>query len=157
MSTPLLPSKDFKEFVELLNARKVDYLVVGGYAVAWHGHPRFTADIDFFVRRGLENGEALEAVLVEFGFRSLGIQAADFLLEDQIFQLGHKPLRIDLITSIAGVDFETAWEHRVAGEIAGLPVNFISYEDLLINKEATGRPQDLADLDKLRKRKPKKA
>jgi hypothetical protein len=101
-------SKDLREFIELLNSNGVEYLVVGGFAVAWHGYPRFTADIDFFLRAAPANAEAVLRTLREFGFGSLPLTAADFTRPDQIVQLGAKPNRIDLLTSISGVEFEAA-------------------------------------------------
>jgi hypothetical protein len=145
-------NKDSREFIGLLNANSVDYLVVGAFAVAWHGYARFTADIDFFVRPNEANAKRLISALHQFGFGSLGIKVEDLSSPDKIIQLGAKPNRIDLITSIAGVSFEEAWADRVQGSISGLPVFFIGSEALLRNKEATGRPQDLADAENLRKR-----
>jgi predicted nucleotidyltransferase len=147
-------SKDLREFVELLNGNGVEFLVVGAHAVAWHGNPRFTNDIDFFVRKGLENGTAIVRTLAQFGFASLGMRPEDFLADDQILQLGQKPNRIDVITSIAGVSFDEAWQTRVAGDIDGIAVQFIGLTELLRNKESTGRPKDIGDADELRKRHP---
>jgi len=149
------PNKDLLEFIELLNANRVDYLVVGGFAVAWHGYPRFTADIDFLLRPDRANAESVITTLREFGFAGLGIAPEDLSRPDQIVQLGVKPNRIDLITSIAGVPFEEAWESRVAGAIEGRPVPFIGRDALLRNKEATGRPQDMRDVLVLRQRPPR--
>lgn len=148
-------SKDLREFVELLNSNGVEYLVVGGFAVAWHGYPRFTADIDFFLRSAPANAEAVVRTLRAFGFESLRLTAADFTRPDQIVQLGAKPNRIDLLTSISGVEFEAAWPHREQGSLDGVPVAFVGLEDLLCNKDSTGRPQDLADAGELRKRRGK--
>jgi hypothetical protein len=145
-------SKDLREFIELLNASRVEYVVVGGFAVAWHGHPRFTADIDFLVRPNLANAELVVKTLHDFGFASLRIVPEDLCQPDQILQLGVKPNRIDIITSIAGVSFEEAWANRVAGSIDSIPVFFIGRDDLIRNKQLAGRPQDVADADALRKR-----
>jgi hypothetical protein len=145
-------SKDLREFIELLNAKGVEYVVVGGFAVAWHGHPRFTADIDFLVRPDHANAELVVRTLRDFGFAGLGIVPADLCRPDRIIQLGVKPNRIDLITSIAGVSFEEAWDSRVAGSIDSIPVFFIGRDELIRNKELAGRPKDLADADALRKR-----
>src|SRR5581483_4132683 len=135
-------SKDLREFIELLNANGVEFLVVGGFAVAWHGHPRFTADIDFLIRPDPANAELLVKTLREFGFGALAIAPDDLCQPDQILQLGVKPNRIDIITSIAGLTFDEAWEGRVAGVIDTVPVLFIGRDALIRNKEATGRPQD---------------
>jgi hypothetical protein len=141
--------KDLREFIELLNSHEVRYLIVGGYAVAYHGYPRMTGDIDFFLEVSEENAAKLEAVLSDFGFGGLGLTAQDFLEPGKIIQLGHPPNRIDLLTSISGVSFAEAWEDRVADELDGLPVNFIGRQALLTNKAASGRPKDRADLDSL--------
>jgi hypothetical protein len=145
-------SKDLREFIELLNAKGVEYVVVGGFAVAWHGHPRFTADIDFLVRPDRANAELVVATLHDFGFASLRIAPEDLCQPDQVLQLGVKPNRIDMITSIAGVSFEEAWASRIAGSIDSIPVFFIGRDELIRNKELAGRPQDVADADALRKR-----
>ena len=147
-------NKDLREFIESLNSNGVEYLVVGAFAVAWYGHPRFTGDIDFFVRAAPQNALAILAALKDFGFGGLGISADDLTAPDQIVQFGVRPNRIDLITSISGVGFEEAWEHRAAGEIDGIPVHFIGREELLRNKESTGRPKDLGDAHELRRRHP---
>jgi hypothetical protein len=151
-SIPMHLNKDLREFIELLNSSKVEFLVVGAFAVAWHGYPRFTADIDFFVRPAPENADAILAALQAFGFGSLDITRDDLCLPDRIIQLGVKPNRIDIITSIAGLNFETAWVGRASGHLDGIPVNFIGRKDLIHNKEATGRAKDLGDAEELRKR-----
>ncbi|HEY2842574.1 MAG TPA: hypothetical protein VGJ09_02950 [Bryobacteraceae bacterium] len=148
-------SKDLREFVELLTSNKVEYLVVGGFAVAWHGYARFTADIDFLIRPGSANAELVVKTLRDFGFASLGVSREDLTQPDRIVQLGVKPNRIDLITSIAGVTFEEAWASRVAGTLDGLPVAYIGREALIRNKESTGRPQDLGDAHRLRQQGPR--
>jgi hypothetical protein len=145
-------SKDLREFIELLNANGVEYVVVGGFAVAWHGHPRFTADIDFLVRPDPANAALVVKTLRDFGFAGLRIAPEDLCLPDQILQLGVKPNRIDLLTSIAAVSFAEAWASRVAGSIDSIPVFFIGRDELIRNKELAGRPQDMADADVLRKR-----
>jgi hypothetical protein len=142
--------QDLREFIELLNSHEVRYLIVGGFAVAYHGHPRMTGDIDFFVEVSEENARKLEAVLVDFGFGGLGLSAEDFKAPGKIIQLGYPPNRIDLITSISGATFAEAWESRVTGELDGLPVTFVGKDILMANKAASGRPKDMADLDALR-------
>jgi hypothetical protein len=141
--------KDLREFIVLLNSHEVRYLIVGGYAVAYHGYPRATGDIDFFVEVSEENAAKLAAALIDFGFGDLGLTAQDFLESGKIIQLGYPPNRIDLLTSISGVSFAEAWDDRVTDELDGLPVNFIGRRMLLTNKAAAGRPQDKADLDSL--------
>lgn len=140
---------DFREFVQLLNAHDVKYLVVGGYAVAFHGYPRYTKDIDLWVQIDERNADRIVAVLHEFGFGSLGLKPEDFLSPDQIIQLGYPPARIDLITSLPGVDFDECYRSRVEVEIDGVSVPFIDLDHLKDNKRASGRLQDLADLENL--------
>lgn len=140
---------DLREFIGLLNSFRVEYLVVGGHAVAFHGHPRFTGDIDFFIRATAENAERMLRVLDGFGFGALGITAADLIEPAKVVQLGRPPNRIDILTSISGVDFELAWRSRVPADLDGQAVNFIGAEELLKNKMSSGRPQDLADAAKL--------
>jgi predicted nucleotidyltransferase len=141
--------QDLREFIELLNARDVRYLVVGAYALAFHGRPRYTGDIDFFVQPSRQNAELVAQIIEEFGFASLGIVAADLTTADQVIQLGVEPNRIDLMTSISDVSFDEAWDTREYGEIDGLKLPFISKDLLRRNKTAVGRKQDLADLDHL--------
>ena len=141
-------NRDFKEFAELLNARGVDYLVVGGYALAAHGHPRYTGDIDFWVRPAPENIARLLNALNDFGFGSLGLGTGDFD-NDTVVQLGQPPRRIDLLTAIDGVEFETCFARREQVELAGVRLNIIGLEDFKLNKQASGRLKDLADLDSL--------
>jgi len=138
-----------REFIELLNARDVRYLIIGAYALAHHGHPRYTGDIDFFVEASPQNAERISQVLEQFGFANVGVAEEDFTAADQVVQLGVEPHRMDLMTSISGVSFEEAWNTREYGELDGLRVPFISRELLRRNKAALGRKQDLADLDYL--------
>lgn len=142
-------SKDFKEFVGLLNAHGVEYLVVGGYAMALHGRPRHTGDLDIWIRRSEQNADRLLAALREFGFGALGLTIQDFIQPEQVVQLGYPPFRIDLLTSIDGVDFAEAWPHREMVEHDGLRIAFIGLEDLKANKRASGRPRDIDDLENL--------
>lgn len=142
-------NQDFKEFIQSLNDNHVRYLVVGGYAVAIHGHPRYTKDLDVWIWVNQENAANLIKALEQFGFGSIGLQVDDFLNPDQIVQLGHPPNRIDLIMSLAGVDFEACYASRVQIAIDETTVNFIDLENLKKNKKAVGRHQDLADLEKL--------
>ncbi len=142
-------SQDLKEFLQLLETHQVEYLVVGGFAVAAHGHPRYTKDIDLWVRPSAENARKLVNCLQEFGFASFGIKAEDFLEPDVVIQLGHPPNRIDLLTQPSGVDFEAFYSNRVRTLLEGVPVNLIDLESLKANKRASGRHQDLADLENL--------
>jgi hypothetical protein len=138
-------SRDFSEFIELLNEHKVRYLVVGGYAVAFHGYPRYTKDLDVWIEISPENAERVIKALEKFGFGSLGLRASDFLETDQIIQLGYPPNRIDMLTTLNQVKFKDCYNARVEVEIQGHKINFIDLENLKQNKRATGRPQDLAD------------
>jgi len=141
--------KDLREFVELLSALDVHFLVVGAFAVAYHGYPRYTADIDLFIERSPQNAQRLLQAINQFGFGDVGLTDKDFLREDQVIQLGVAPNRIDVMTHISGVAFEEAWKSREFGEIGGLRIPFISRELLKRNKAASGRTQDLADLEHL--------
>lgn len=123
--------------------------MVGGYAVAFHGRPRFTKDIDVFVEPSLENAERLLAALADFGFGSLGLETADFSPPGQIVQLGVAPNRIDLMTTIDGVTFEEAWLHREPGRFGTETVDYLSLADLIRNKKTSGRPRDLLDVTDL--------
>jgi hypothetical protein len=140
---------DFKEFLQSLNDNSVRYLVVGGYAVAVHGYPRYTKDIEIWVELAPENAVRIIGALQEFGFGSLGINEQDFLEADTIIQLGYPPRRIDLITTLPGVDFNTCYDVKVIVDIDGIPVSFIDLESLKKNKRAACRAQDIADIENL--------
>ena len=142
-------TKDLREFIELLNSQKVEYVLVGAYAMAYHTRPRYTEDIDVLVRPSPENAARLENVIRSFGFTSLGLRAADFQKENQVVQLGQPPNRIDILTSISGVSFEEAWQDRQFGELDGLTVPLLSKDCLIRNKRASGRDKDLEDLKRL--------
>jgi len=133
----------------LLNSQKVEYLVIGGHAVAFHGYPRLTGDIDFFVRATRENGERILRVLGDFGFGDLGLELGDFTTPGRVIQLGRPPNRIDLLTSISGVEFDEAWSTRAAGELGDHSVFFLGRDALLRNKAASDRDKDRLDLKKL--------
>lgn len=141
--------KDLREFVELLTALEVDFVIVGAFALAHHGYPRYTGDIDLFIEKSAENAERILGALQKFGFGDIGLTAEDFVSKDQVIQLGIAPNRIDILTFLSGVTFEEAWSSREWGEIGGLKVPFISRELLRRNKLTSGRPQDLADLEHL--------
>jgi len=145
----MLLNQDFKEFIELLNNNDVRYLVVGGYAVALHGHPRYTKDIDIWIELTPENADRVVQALEQFGFGSLGLKPADFLEPSQVIQLGYPPRRIDLLTSLKGVDFNDCYQDRTTIVIEGMNIDFINLANLKKNKQATGRHQDLADLENL--------
>ena len=142
-------NQDFKEFIQLLNDNSVQYLVVGDYAVAFHGHPRYTKDLDVWIWLDTDNANKVVEVLNQFGFGSLDIRVEDFLEPDQIIQLGHPPVRIDLLTTLPGIDFEECWRERVEVVVDEVNLKVIDLENLKKNKRASGRLQDLADLENL--------
>ena len=142
-------NQDFKEFIQSLNDNQVRYLVVGGYAVALHGYPRYTKDIDIWIELAPANASRIVRALEQFGFSSLGLKEQDFLDADTIIQLGYPPRRIDLLTTLPGVDFEQCFAVKVVVDMDGLPINFIDLENLKKNKRATGRSQDIADIENL--------
>ncbi|MDO8526302.1 MAG: nucleotidyltransferase [Deltaproteobacteria bacterium] len=145
-------NKDFKEFVALLNKNNVRFVIVGGYAVAFHGNPRYTQDIDFLYEPSPENAKKLFKALHDFGFGSLDIAEADFCKMGQVVQLGQPPNRIDLINKVEGVVFEQIWKNKISGTYADQPCFYIGRSELLANKKAMNRPKDQGDLDFLKKK-----
>jgi hypothetical protein len=143
---------DLREFIGLLNSHGVEYVVVGGHAVAFHGYPRYTGDIDFLVRASEENASRIVAVLEAFGFSEAREFRAVLTQTEKIIQLGRPPNRIDILTSASGVDFEEVWSRAISARLDGLPVRFPDLRSLLTNKRASGRPKDLADVDELERR-----
>lgn len=141
--------QDFKELLELLSANHVEYLVVGAFALGFYGAPRSTGDIDIWIRVSKENAKRMEKVLREFGVSSIGYQIKDFLESNSVIQLGVPPVRIDIIMGISGVDFDEAYTKRVTIESGGTTINFISKEDFIKNKKASGRLKDLADIERI--------
>jgi hypothetical protein len=144
---------DFKELLSFFNERRVEYLVVGGYAMSAHGHPRYTGDIDLWILASPENAGRVMGALSEFGFGSSGLSEADFQKPEQVVQLGYPPCRIDLMTDVDGLTFSECWPRRVEVDIDDLKIPTIGLSDLILNKEATGRLRDLADLEMLRSRR----
>ena len=142
-------NQDFKEFIKSLNDNGVEYLVVDGYAVAFHGHPRYTKDLDIWIQVSPENAARLVKAIEQFGFESLGLKEEDFLVKGQVIQLGYPPNRIDVIGSADGIDFAECYPLRVQVNIDGIQVDFIDLENLKKNKQSSGRLQDLADLENL--------
>ncbi len=140
---------DFKEFVASCNANGVDYLIVGGYAVAFHGHPRYTKDLDIWIDATSEKAIRLIQALDDFGFGSMNLKAEDFLVPDRVVQLGDPPHRIDLLTSLLGVEFHDCYAKQMETEIDGITVRVIDRESLIRNKQATKLLQDLADVEAL--------
>jgi hypothetical protein len=141
--------QDFKELLELLNANHVEYVIVGGYALAFHGAPRYTGDLDILVRPDEENARRVMNALEDFGFGTVGLKVSDFAYADKVVQLGVPPVRIDIITSITGVSWEMAIAGSVKGKYGEVPVSYVGREEFVENKRAIGRLKDLADLEAL--------
>ncbi len=146
----MLTSSDFKELLNLFEKHEIRYLIVGGYAVMKYSEPRFTKDLDIWIATDLVNADAVYAALIEFGAPLENLTAFDFTDQDCFYQMGRPPLRIDIMMSIPGVEFEEAWKNRELVELDGHTISFISRYDLIRAKKASGRPQDDIDIDKLR-------
>ena len=144
---------DFRDLFAALNAAGAEFLIIGGYALAIHGTPRFTKDLDVWVDATPENAQKVWDALDAFGAPFLDLTLQDFSVPGIIFQMGLPPNRIDIITVIDGVEFHEAWEHRVASAYGDQPVMVIGIDDLIRNKEATGRPQDRLDAQVLRQQR----
>jgi hypothetical protein len=142
--------EDFKEFLRLLNGKKVEYIIVGGYAVAFHGYVRTTKALDILFRNSTENIKLLKLVLNAFGFPSDNLSDVAFSERGKIIRMGVSPVMIELINNISGVTFETAWKNRIESTYGNIKVSYLSKPDLLKNKKAAGRPQDLADIAELK-------
>jgi len=150
MAMTSLP-EDFKDFLKLLNFHKVDYLLIGGYAVGYHGYPRATADMDIWIGISKENARKLVLVLKEFGFDIPELKEELFLQENKVLRMGNAPIRIELLTTISGVEFQTCYNDRIEDIIDGINVYIIDLVNLKKNKKASGRYKDLDDFDKLPK------
>ena len=148
MDTIHLPP-DFNEFIQFINSERVEYLLVGGYAVGLHGAPRFTADMDIWVGTTPENALRLGRALQRFGFQSDDITSGQFLKPDSVFRIGHPPLQIDLLAEISGRDFADCYSRRETIVRDGVEISLISRDDLRLNKQAAGRAKDLSDLEGL--------
>jgi predicted nucleotidyltransferase len=146
--------KDYEEFLELLNKHDVRYCVIGSYALAFHARPRYTKDIDILVEASPANAAKIIAVLDEFGFGSLDLAAEDFSRPGNIIQLGYEPVRIDILTSLKGLDFADIWRDRVQGSYGRQAVNIIDRKHLIKAKQLSNRTQDKADLELLLKSDP---
>lgn len=146
-------NNDFRDMIGLLNDEQVEYLLIGGWAVSFHARFRMTEDIDFWVRPTAENAERVMRALIRFGapIQSMGLSAADFAQPHYGVHLGRPPVRIDLLTTMAGVTFERAWENRIIEKLSGVEVNVIGRDDLLTNKMQVGRDKDLLDAAAIRK------
>ena len=140
---------DFRELLALFNAHHVEYMIVGGYALAFHGAPRFTGDLTLLVKPDAANAQRILAALEAFGFASVGLTPSDFERPAQVVQLGVPPVRIDLITSITGVSWDEAFAGKTAGRYGDIPVDYIGCEQFITNKRAAGRQKDVADLEVL--------
>lgn len=146
--------QDYKDLLSAFQSHGVKYLIVGGFAVIYHSQPRFTKDMDLFIQPSPENARAIYAALAEFGAPLHGVTPEDFTNRNSFFRFGREPKSFDILPSIPGVDFAAAWNRRVETIIdaaTGQTANFISAEDLIASKLASGRPQDLADADAIRK------
>ncbi len=148
MATIRLP-RDFKEFLQFLNSKQVEYLLIGGYAVGYHGYPRPTGDIDIWIAVHPQNAKKLVTALKAFGFDVPELSEALFLKEEQIVRMGIPPLRIDITTKISGVDFDECFAQRIVDQLDGIEVSVISLKHLRANKKASGRLKDLNDLENL--------
>jgi len=144
-------AKDFQDFVQLLNAYDVDYMVIGGYALAFHGKPRHTGDLDIWIDVSDANAGKMHLVIYEFGMASLGLKKSDFLQAGLITQIGYPPLRIDILNEIDGISFAEAYVNKAVIDVDGLPINYIGLDDLIKNKLASGRHQDISDVVALKK------
>jgi hypothetical protein len=145
--TPL--PRDFQDFLRLLNANRIKYLVIGGYAVAYHGYVRYTGDLDIFIELSVPNATKLVAALRNFGFDLPQLKPALFLQKGRIVRLGYEPMRLEILNEIDGVSFEECYRHRRRSRVGGLSINFIHLSHLLKNKRASGRQKDLADVEAL--------
>ena len=142
--------RDFKEFLQLLNSKKIEYLVIGGYAVGYHGYPRATGVMDIWIAINDQNATKMVDALKEFGFDPPELKKEIFLKEQKVIRMGVPPMRLEILTSIDGVNFKNCFNSRIVADFGDFKVNFISKDDLLINKRASGRPQDIVDFEKLK-------
>jgi len=140
---------DFRDLLESFHRNGVEFVIVGAYALAFHGVPRSTGDLDLLLKPGRENAERVIAALAEFGFASLGLAADDFIVADRVIQLGVAPVRVDLLLSISGVSWDEVETGRVSANYGDVQVWFLGKNEFLTNKRATGRKKDLADLEAL--------
>ncbi|MDZ7637238.1 MAG: hypothetical protein U5J83_03150 [Bryobacterales bacterium] len=145
-------NQDFSEFIECLNSRKAEFLVIGAHAMAIYGYPRFTGDLDVWVRSTPENLERVRLAIADFGMKVEAEGKGSWLGPNEVFQMGVAPYRIDVLRSISGVEFDEAWESRVSKLFGGHEVSFLSKALLLRNKKASGRKRDLADVEELEAR-----
>jgi len=140
---------DFRDLLKLFNDHSVDYMIVGGYALAFHGAPRFTGDMDLFVKPDEINARKIIEALKKFGFNPEGFSLSDFSTPDKVIQLGAPPVRVDIVTSLSGVSWEEAFSGRIEGKYGDTTVYYIGRDQFILNKSAIGRKRDLADLEAL--------
>jgi hypothetical protein len=139
--------QDFRDLLELFNAHKVEYMIVGGYALAFHGAPRYTGDIDIFIKSDAENAQRILSALDKFGFKSIGLTIEDFENPEKVVQLGVPPVRVDIITSLSGVTWEDAYSGKATGKYGDISVYYIGRKQFISNKRPIGRKKDLADIE----------
>ncbi len=144
-------NSDFKELLQVLNELGVEYLVIGGYAVIHYAQPRYTKDIDIWLKPSAENSERILKAFYEFGLPILEATKDDFASEGLQFNIGVPPCQIDFLTTVPGLEFDDCWEYKNTCEDYGVIINYIAKKDLIIAKKSAGRPQDIADLDELEK------
>ncbi len=145
-----MTNQDFRDLFSAFNDHEVRYLIVGAYAVTYYSRPRFTKDLDVWIEPQAANAEKAWNALITFGAPLQGVGPKDLATPGVVLQIGVEPNRIDILTQIQGVKFKEAWARRVSGKYGDCPVCFLSREDLIVNKEAVGRPQDLLDLEALK-------
>lgn len=146
----MLTSPDFRELLKIFEKHKIRYLIVGGYAVMKYSEPRFTKDLDVFIATDQVNAEGVYSALKEFGAPLENLTSDDFAHKGYFYQMGRPPLRVDIMMSIPGIEFDEAWKNREVVQLDDLKILFISRTDLIRSKEASGRPQDKIDFEKLK-------
>ncbi|CAN5238485.1 nucleotidyl transferase AbiEii/AbiGii toxin family protein [soil metagenome] len=146
-------NSDFKELLKIFGEQKVEYLIIGGYAVAKHAEPRYTKDLDIWINNSSENAERVYQSLKEFGAPLTDITIEDFTIPTMVFQIGIEPSRIDILMGLKELDFDECWKRRATATIGKLEIYFISLDDLIFNKQLAGRPQDLRDAENLKLKK----
>lgn len=149
MDMPILP-QDFRDFLKLLNSKKIEYLLIGGYAVGYYGYPRATADMDIWIAISKKNAKKIVEAIKDFGMNTPELNESIFLEPGKIIRMGYPPIRIEVLTEISGVNFKQCYDRRKETKIDGIKLKIISFEDLLKNKKASGRYKDLNDLENLR-------
>ena len=144
-------NSDFKDLLRFLDEEKVSYMIVGGYAVIHHSQPRYTKDLDIWIKPSLENADSLMRVFEKFGIPLMGLTREDFAEVGTQLNLGVEPNQIDLLTVIPGLDFDQAWKNHVTTDAEGFPIHYLGKSDLITAKKTAARPQDLADIEEIRR------